>query len=180
MTEDRSTDRLARTVADLLDRVARLEERLAGPVAEPGEGRFWALEALRRAGTAGGRVVLAGTADVPDGRRYEWQEEHAAAGLVDADWGAVAGTLGALGHPVRLAVLQAVLRGRHTVRELGELEGIGTSGQAYHHLRELQAAGWIRQVRRNHHVVPGDRVVPLLVALAAAGLSADPDPEPVA
>lgn len=173
MPSERSHEELEKLVGELLDRVARLEERLVPRSAEPRETRFWALEALRSSPGAGGRVVFAGVVDTPAGQRFEWQEEHEPAGLLGAEWASAAGALAALGHPVRLTLLQAVLGGRHTARELGELPGLGTSGQTYHHLRELQAAGWVRQARRNHYVVPGDRVVPLLVALAAAGLSAD-------
>ena len=167
------------TIVDqLLDRVARLEERLVAGAPEAAATRFWALEALRRMEGDGGRLVFAGTVDTPEAQHFEWQEEHTPAGLMAADWSAVAGTVAALGHPVRLEILRAVLHGAHTARELGELPGLGTSGQTYHHLRELQAAGWVRLVRRNHHVVPGDRVVPLLVLLAAAGLRADPEETP--
>ena len=67
-------------------------------------------------------------------------------------------------------LLQAVLGGAHTVRALEALPGLGTTGQIYHHLRELQRAGWLSLARRNHYEVAGERVVPLLVALAAAGL----------
>jgi DNA-binding transcriptional ArsR family regulator len=161
---------LAATVAELLDRMARIEERVVPVAAPEADTRFWALEALRAVAGTDGRLVFAGTVELPAGLHYEWQEEHVAAGLLDADWSAVAAALGALGHPVRLAVLRAVLGGRHTIGALGELPELASSGQVYHHLRELQAAGWVRQAGRNHYVVPGERVVPLLVALAAAGL----------
>ena len=44
----------------------------------------------------------------------------------------------------------------------------GTSGQIYHHIRTLTAAGWLRSSGRGQVQVPSDRVVPLLVALATA------------
>jgi hypothetical protein len=164
-------ERLSARVDELLDRVARLEEPLGGTPAATDGARFWALEAVReRAAGSDGRVVFAGVADVAGGLHYEWQEEHDAAALRDGDWGGAAEALRALGHPVRLMLLQAVLGGAHTVRALEALPGLGTTGQIYHHLRELQRAGWLSLARRNHYEVAGERVVPLLVALAAAGL----------
>jgi hypothetical protein len=62
------------------------------------------------------------------------------------------------------------------VGELQRLPGLGTSGQLYHHLRQLQAAGWIRQVQRNHYVVVPDRTVAVLVMLAAASMPEPPPP----
>ena len=75
--------------------------------------------------------------------------------------------LAALGHPVRLVVLHEVLRGCQTVAELSGIEGFGTSGQLYHHLRHLVAAGWLRSTGRGRYEVPAVRVIPLLVVLAA-------------
>ena len=38
----------------------------------------------------------------------------------------------------------------------------------HHHLRELRAAGLVVSQRRNHYAIPAERVVPLLVIVAAA------------
>ena len=62
--------------------------------------------------------------------------------------------------------LLAVLRGATGPAELAEEPGIGTSGQIYHHIRTLTAAGWLRASGRGQVQVPAERVVPLLVALA--------------
>jgi len=87
--------------------------------------------------------------------------------LLDADDGeTAAGRLAALGHPVRLRLLLAVLRGATGPAELAEVPGIGTSGQIYHHIRTLTATGWLRASGRGQVQVPAERVVPLLVALA--------------
>jgi hypothetical protein len=51
----------------------------------------------------------------------------------------------------------------------GELDVVGTSGQLYHHLRPLLGAGWLCQAARGRYEVPHDRVVPLLVVVAATG-----------
>lgn len=43
-----------------------------------------------------------------------------------------------------------------------------TSGQLYHHLRQLVSAGWLRATSRGSYAVPPDRVIPLLTILTAA------------
>ena len=59
----------------------------------------------------------------------------------------VAAVLGVLGHEVRLAILQELIKGPKTVVELMELLGMRTTGQAYHHLKELQRAGYVAEKR---------------------------------
>lgn len=57
---------------------------------------------------------------------------------------------------------------RHdTFWALGEIEGTGTSGQVYHHLRQLVATGWLR-ARGARYEVPAERVVPLLAIVVGA------------
>jgi DNA-binding HxlR family transcriptional regulator len=60
---------------------------------------------------------------------------------------------------VRLDIVRALIHGVHDVSELQRQPGLGTSGQLYHHLRELQAAGWVRQHERSRYLVVPDRVV---------------------
>ncbi|MEV6283055.1 ArsR family transcriptional regulator [Kribbella sp. NPDC051770] len=84
-----------------------------------------------------------------------------------ADWAAQASALAALGHPVRLTLLREILRGRTTVSALSEVEGLGTSGQIYHHLRQLTAEGWLHTPSRGVFAVPPAREVALLAILAA-------------
>lgn len=119
---------------------------------------------------AGGHSVIlfTGRVGLKGAPAYEWQQGAEVDGLLDMEVEDVAGALAALGHPLRLRLLQAVLRGQRGTTELGGLEGLGTSGQLYHHLRELQASGWLRSAGRGHYEVPAARVVPLLTALAAA------------
>ena len=88
--------------------------------------------------------------------------------LLEADPTAAVDALSALAHPVRLQLVHKVLHGRRTVPELSE--GLGTTGQLYHHLRQLVAAGWLATSGRGRYEVPPTRVVPLLTLLATAGL----------
>ncbi|MEV8378472.1 winged helix-turn-helix domain-containing protein [Kribbella sp. NPDC056861] len=82
-------------------------------------------------------------------------------------WAGMAGQLAALGNPVRLTLLQEISRGRATVSALSEVEGLGTSGQIYHHLRQLTAEGWLHTPSRGTFAVPPPRVVALLAILEA-------------
>jgi hypothetical protein len=82
-------------------------------------------------------------------------------------WAELAGILGALGSPVRLTLLQEIVQGRSTVAALSEVDGLGTSGQIYHHLRQLTAEGWLHSPSRGTFAVPPPRVVALLAILEA-------------
>jgi DNA-binding transcriptional ArsR family regulator len=105
---------------------------------------------------------------LPTEERYEWQYELRTEQLLDTDWSETAEVFAALGHALRLRLLREILGGRRTATELAGLDEVGTSGQIYHHLRQLTAAGWLRQAGRGRYEIPAGRVVPLLVALATA------------
>jgi DNA-binding transcriptional ArsR family regulator len=158
----------------LVDRLAALEARVekleASDARVEREGTDSnLLEWLRAQTPAGGGVAFAGSVDLPNGRRVEWQMGHTAAQLLSTDWTDIAPALTALGHPIRLRLLNAVLAGVHETAALAATLGDGTTGQLHHHLRELTAAGWLRAERRGRYDIPAERMVPLLVAVAAAG-----------
>ncbi|MET7298598.1 winged helix-turn-helix domain-containing protein [Embleya sp. NPDC005575] len=142
-----------------------------GPAEPPVAGRddelFWALEGLKEHFGIGS-LLYTGALQLPQGTPVEWQLAADADELLAEDWAPFAEHLAALGHPVRLSLLREILRGTDTAAELGALDGMGTSGQVYHHLRQLVATGWLRTVGRGHYEVPAMRVVPLLVVLFAA------------
>ncbi|MGW2300460.1 ArsR/SmtB family transcription factor [Streptomyces sp. NPDC001809] len=177
---------------ELEERVAALERRLAalenaaGP-ADPGaragdrpapevtDSPLWALESLKAQlaadpgeRTEDGAVVFTGAVTLPTRERYEWQFGAFTGELFEEEWADAAESFAALGHPVRLRLLREVLGGRRTAAGLAELAEIGTTGQIYHHLRQLTGAGWLRTAGRGRYEVPGARVVPLLVLLTAA------------
>ncbi|MGW8883473.1 ArsR/SmtB family transcription factor [Streptomyces sp. NPDC055749] len=175
---------------ELEERVTELERRLAAlerPTgAEPAaradgprvDADFWALDGLKRqldgAGdaTADGGVLYTGAVRLPTGEQYEWQYGALTAQLLGSDedpgdWSDAAESLSALGHPVRLRLLREILAGHRTAAELTGLDGVGTTGQIYHHLRQLAGAGWLHTTGRGRYEVPGARVVPLLVVLTA-------------
>lgn len=164
----------------LEERVRALEAGREGPAAPPtGNGDFWALDTLTGRYPQGA-VLFSGHVELPTGERYVWQETALAPDLLAADWGEVAPALAALGHPLRLALLRAVLHGQRTTADLQAQPDLAGAGKLYHHLRELQAAGWLTPQGRGRYGVPGARVVPLLAILRATGPlpAAPPSDEP--
>lgn len=169
---------LASRLDAMESRLRRLEGTPASRDAARMRTRYWILEGLRaRSGRSvsrpgGGRIGYAGIALTPGQARYQWQGEHEVGQLMGMDWEDLARVFAALGHRVRLEILKAMLRGVEEAGELRKTPGIGTIGQLYHHLRELQAAGWVRQRQRSCYVVVPDRVVCVLLMI---GIVTGPD-----
>ena len=128
---------------------------------------FWVLEGIKQRVPAPGGVFYAGAVDTQAGP-VEWQIGYPTERLLGEDWATFATPLAALGHPVRLSILQAVLSGVNSAAQLSAGEGMGTTGQLYHHLHQLTAQGWLTAEGRGRYAVPPERVVPLLAILAAA------------
>ncbi|MGW6543307.1 ArsR/SmtB family transcription factor [Streptomyces massasporeus] len=161
---------------ELEQRVAELERRLAalegaqrtGPRIDGSD--FWALNGLKdqlsEAGADDGGVLYTGSVRLPTGEEYAWQMAALTQDLLEDEWTTAAESFAALGHPVRIRLLREILGGRRTAAELAELDEVGTTGQIYHHLRQLTATGWLHTSGRGRHEVPPGRVVPLLTALA--------------
>lgn len=171
-----SDDDVTRELEALAERVSRLEARAGDaaratvPGPEAGEEQFWALAGLQsrrpdHASTVDGAVMLVGSLTLPDGVPVSWQQGAGTAGLIETDWSEQAAALAALGHPVRLELLRHILSGIHATAELADVASLGTTGQLHHHLRQLVAAGWVRQSGRGSYEVPAARVVPLLACL---------------
>lgn len=171
---------LAGRLAEIEARIDRLEQRdqpspAARDDAPDGAGTdrtvpydpevFWALEGLRARMEGNGGVLFTGTVELPTGGRAVWQEAFSTDSLLEADWSLCAESLTALGHPIRLLLLGEVLRGVRTTSDLGAIKGLGTTGQLYHHLRQLVAAGWLRTSGRGRYEVPAPKVIPLLVII---------------
>ncbi|MCJ1703032.1 helix-turn-helix transcriptional regulator [Rathayibacter sp. VKM Ac-2926] len=173
MTSERD---LAGELDELRERLERLEG--AALVATPGstaaapaqDDPFWALSALKERLPSPGGVVFAGAVATPAGP-VEWQYGLSTDAFFERDWGSSPGpaALAALGSPVRLRFLQAVAGGVETVAQLAESEGAGTTGQIYHHVNQLVAAGWLEARGRGRYGIPPERLVPLLTILLAAG-----------
>lgn len=170
------SDPISLQLADVLARLQKLESaqrdqpRSSSPAPDP--ERYWLLEELARihqaANIKGGSVAYGGDVVTPTGQHYLWQQQRLARELFKQDWQSVDRVLAALGHPVRLRLLHAILHGKTTKNDLEHLDGLGTTGQLYHHLKILEEAGWVRSLERGVYGVPGERVVPLLTMLSAA------------
>ncbi|GAB96200.1 hypothetical protein BJY21_004461 [Kineosphaera limosa] len=132
----------------------------------PHDDPFWLLqEVLRR--RPDGALDYAGHLQLPHGP-VRWQRSFDPDALVESDWHQGAARLDALSHPVRLRLLQLVLTGTETTAAMAQDDELGTTGQLHHHLRQLVAAGWLTSVSRGRYAVPAQRVVPLLLIVAAA------------
>jgi hypothetical protein len=167
MDESTRLDALERRVSDLEAQLRR-PPSLGAADETPDADVFWALEGLRARVDDPGAVLMTGHVRLPDGRTAQWQESAGTDDVVSGDWTDLADPLAALGHPVRLRLLQAVLSGAATVHDLLQTDGVGTTGQVYHHLRQLTSAGWLRAVGGGRYEVPVARVVPLLVVVLGA------------
>lgn len=178
MTDDIVT--LQRELRTLAERVAAVEELLLtdptpGPPSIPAESddTYWALTGVEsrltdHPSTTEGAVMLVGSLTLPDGARVKWQQSAGTAGMLETEWAEESTVFAALGHPVRLELLRHMLSGVRATADLAAIESLGTTGQLHHHLRQLVAAGWVRQSARGSYEVPASRVVPLLACLAGA------------
>lgn len=174
-----SASEMAEAIERLEARVGALEALDQEPSRPPGpklpSDPWWLLDHLARntgpgfsRGEVEGSVAYGGRVRAPGAGELVWQLEHAVPDLLEADLGAASAILGALGHPLRLEILRRLLLGARTLGELQEIPNTGTSGQVHHHLRELRATGLVVSQRRNHYAVPAERVVPVLIIVAAA------------
>jgi DNA-binding transcriptional ArsR family regulator len=87
----------------------------------------------------------------------------------------VAQVLSVLGSEVRLSILRCLLQSPRSVAEIVGEAKLGTTGQAYHHLRELERAGFLEPRDGRYQFVKRMRRV-YLNALALALDAAAPDP----
>ncbi|AVZ40823.1 MULTISPECIES: helix-turn-helix transcriptional regulator [unclassified Dietzia] len=126
---------------------------------------FWALEGLRSRTSDPGAVMMVGSVRTPKGYEARWQMAEQADDLFASDFADRAESLSALAHPVRLRIVQRILSDADTVQDLVATGEFGTSGQIYHHLRQLSSHGWLRAAGSGRYEVPAARVVPLLTIL---------------
>lgn len=115
---------------------------------------------------ASGLVTFAGCYTGADAREYRWKREKIAEELLAQDDEIVARVLAALGHKQRLALLKAILERPAPASELIERLGLTSTGQAYHHLNTLAAAGLIRQGERGQFAFVGHQAPAFLTLLA--------------
>lgn len=162
------------TLTELAARITKIEaylgmdeaaENTAAQEADDRQPLFWAIEQLAQRHPDPGAVMFAGKVSLPTGEKVQWQQEALMTQLQNDNWADIADNLTAIAHPVRLKLLQAILYGATTAKELGSLPEMGSSGQVYHHLRTLTAAGWLQTQLGGTYQIPPARIIPLLVIL---------------
>lgn len=143
----------------------RLDERLARLEAVASPNSITTAEVL--ADPAAGAVSYAGSILRGDDTLL-WRAEHEWREVVSAATDA-ARVLAALGSPVRLRIVAVLLERDATTGELADRLDDPSTGQLFHHLKELLAAGVVHQPVRGTYAVLRQNVIPLLAVLAAGG-----------
>ncbi|MEL6348593.1 MAG: ArsR family transcriptional regulator [Myxococcota bacterium] len=156
-----SDDRIARLEA----RVAALEALLKPSSADVDIALLTRLRQVPGDERVNGSVQLSGSVNI-SGRRAVWQTIHPAASLVGIDADLASQVLGALGHPLRIQIVLALLQGPRKAQDIEARLSVGSTGKLYHHLKELVTAGIVVQPRRSEYAVATAAVIPLLGALA--------------
>lgn len=158
--------KLLRRLEERLDEIDRRSESPSAP--SPGTEPLWALNGLQEVThDPAGAVLLTGAVTTPRGGQARWQISAEAQEMFDSDFADRADKLSALAQPVRLQLIQRIMTDASTVNDLLDTGEFGTSGQIYHHLRQLVNAGWVETVGKSKYAVPASRVVPILVILLA-------------
>lgn len=164
-------EELAHLVSELAERVARLEQSTAARERPVSDGILveHLLADLRADDSAPDRatVVYAGAGPWGDGT-VAWQMGRDWADVLRMVGPATAQLFAALGNPLRLRIVSELLVGQLSTGELADRLDQPSSGQLFHHLKELLGAGAIHQPVRGTYAIRPQHVVPLLGVLAAA------------
>jgi DNA-binding transcriptional ArsR family regulator len=115
-----------------------------------------------------------------EGKYHKWwsiRYSHAVSKLLTNPDYKVAQILSVLGSEVRLAILRHLLTAPQTVAEIVAALDLKTTGQAYHHLRELERAGYIKQREGGKYQFDMARGRVYLSALALAADAGAEEPE---
>jgi DNA-binding HxlR family transcriptional regulator len=174
---------------ELKKRVGTLEKRVASLTKAEGgrqimrkgaplqEDDLMLLERLRarkgkrygRDALASGVIAYAGAATISH-KATLWIREHPVPEILQSDPDTVARILMALGNQSRIAIVIELIQRPRSAPELQELLKISSTGQLYHHLKELLSAGIISQPKRSTYEVNQHKLIPLLNIL---GTTAD-------
>lgn len=146
--------------SDVEARLADLEARVAALEGAAG------VDAFSPTSDAEGTVTFAGDVTLASGV-YTYQWIRPAAWVTDQPWDEAMERIAALAHPVRGAMLRHLLCAPASVADLVDSELVSSTGTAYHHLKELQAAGWVAK-RDGLFEIPPARIIPLMSIVIAA------------
>jgi DNA-binding transcriptional ArsR family regulator len=150
-------DDLHGEIADLRERLTRLEERLTpvgmtpekqrNPLAKEVDEHFAALDAAARTRPIG--KIKAWFYFRSEHSQFLGDEEEELAALLALPSDALAGSLAGLAHPARIEIFKALLDGKKDSNSLLKAAGLNTTGQLYHHLREMEEVGLVVRHGRN-------------------------------
>ncbi|MBY6365271.1 ArsR/SmtB family transcription factor [Rhodococcoides corynebacterioides] len=147
-------------MSELADRLAALEARVA---------------ALESAGataesdpppSTGGAVGYSG--DVHLAGDVSWSISYSPDGVLGLPPERSVEVLAALGHPVRFAIVRALLRGPMSATALQDTVDASSAGRLYHHLKALTGARIVDQHARGDYRLAPSTVVPALVLMLAS------------
>lgn len=158
-------------LAALLHRVELLEQhRPAGlqPSRETAAARLARDVAPGTAEPAGhGVIAYSGSVDFA-GKPLKMHSHQPVAAAFSGEPEGVARIFGALGSPHRVLMLRALCDGPKTGQQLEDAAGISSTGQLYHHIKELLAAGLVVQPARSVYALRPTTVIAVCVALMLA------------
>jgi DNA-binding transcriptional ArsR family regulator len=170
-----NADELTAVVADLVERVKKLETGAGAPARPPVVDATLVQSLIDRLspGDSGerndrqGTVVYAGAGPSDDGM-IAWQMSRSWSELIVVDPTTVAACFAALASSVRIQIICELASGSVTTGELTQRLDQPSSGQLFHHLKELLAVGLIYQPVRGTYAILHQHLVPILTALSCA------------
>ncbi|MGB3773289.1 MAG: winged helix-turn-helix domain-containing protein [Rhodococcus sp. (in: high G+C Gram-positive bacteria)] len=148
---------------DLAERVAALEARLATL-----EARQATLDGPDTPETPATGGVISYAGDVHLAGDVAWTMHYSPDGILELPTERSVEVLAALGHPIRMAVVRALLRGPATAVDLQSAVGLSSVGQLYHHLKTLTSARVVEQHGRGDYRLAATTVVPAMVLMLAS------------
>ena len=118
-------------------------------------------------GPGDGTVLYVGAGNAAGGT-VAWQMDRHWSELLGLEPTSIARVFGALGNPQRVRVAQSLLAGPMSTADLTARLDEPSSGQLFHHLKELLGAGIIYQPQRGTYAIRQHHVVPLLTVVSCA------------
>ncbi|MBY6348891.1 ArsR/SmtB family transcription factor [Rhodococcoides corynebacterioides] len=151
-------------MSELADRLAALEARVAA--LEASSSAAPTPEPSAAPPSTGGAVGYSG--DVHLAGDVSWTISYSPDGVLDLPPERSVEVLAALGHPVRFAIVRALLRGPLSATALQESLDSTSAGRLYHHLKALTGARIVDQQARGDYRLAPRTVVPALVLMLAS------------
>ena len=122
-------------------------------------------DAIEDGAVGDGTVLYVGAGNTAGGP-VAWQMDRPWRDLAGVDPTSIARLLGALGNAQRLRVVQLLVDGPMSTATLTASLEEPSSGQLFHHLKELLAAGLIYQPQRGTYALRQQHIVPILTVIS--------------